>query len=158
LQQVLPQGYHLRRGYGKDRALLHKFLCQTYEELFPHQRDFSHLGRTLENYFSTDTPLWWVEWESEGKFPRIPVGCIWVGNGIDQVNGDRYAYIFLLYVSPSHRGQGVAKALLNHAENWARNRGDRQIGLMVFETNQPALNLYRNFGYQTQSLLMLKPL
>lgn len=155
---MLPQGYHLRRGYGRERSLLLKFLCQTYEELFPHQKDFSHLGKTVENYLSMDTPLWWVEGENEEMSSRTPVGCIWLGNGIDQTNGDRYAYIFLLYVSPPHRGQGIAKALLNYAETWARSRGDRQIGLMVFQANQPALNLYKNLGYQTQSLLMLKSL
>lgn len=153
---MLPQSYHLRRGYGRDRSLLLNFLWQTYKELFPQQEDFSHLEKTLENYLSTDTPLWWVDWESGESSRRTSVGCIWLGNGIDQSNGDRYAYIFLLYVSPPHRGKGIAKALLNYAETWARSRGDRQIGLMVFQANQPALNLYRNLGYQTQSLLMIK--
>jgi ribosomal protein S18 acetylase RimI-like enzyme len=47
---------------------------------------------------------------------------------------------------------------MRHAEDWARTRGDRQIGLQVFQYNQPAINLYRQLGYHTQSLLMVKPL
>lgn len=155
---MLPQGYYLRRGYNRDKALLFKFLCQTYEELFPEQSDFSHLEKTIDSYLSRDITLWWVDWKTEEQANSITVGCIWLGNGINQINGDRYAHIFLLYVIPAHRRRGIGKALLKQAETWASSRGDRQIGLMVFETNQPALNLYGNFGYQTQSLFMLKSL
>jgi ribosomal protein S18 acetylase RimI-like enzyme len=83
---------------------------------------------------------------------------LWLGNAIDQVIGDRYAYIFLLYVVPHCRQQGIGKALMRQAEDWAMARGDRQLGLQVFPHNQPALNLYSRLGYQTQSLWMVKPL
>lgn len=155
---MLPEGYQLRRGSGTERALLVKFMNWAYQELFPSQRDFSHLAKTVENYLGSNTPLWWVEAKLEGQKPGQPVACIWMGNAIDQVSGDRYAHIFLLYVSPEHRGRGIAKALMERAQNWAKARGDRQIGLMVFPSNQPALNLYSRLGYQTQSLLMVKPL
>jgi ribosomal protein S18 acetylase RimI-like enzyme len=79
-----------------------------------------------------------------------------VGNAIDQVSGDRHAHIFLLYVVPEHRRRGIGKALMQYVEKWAIARGDRQIGLQVFQSNQPALNLYNQLGYQTQSLWMLK--
>jgi ribosomal protein S18 acetylase RimI-like enzyme len=81
-----------------------------------------------------------------------------MGNAIDQVGGNRYAHVFLLYVVPEYRRRGIGSALMRHAENWARTRGDRQIGLQVFQYNQPAITLYRQLGYQTQSLLMVKPL
>jgi ribosomal protein S18 acetylase RimI-like enzyme len=158
---VLPSHYELTRGSGKDRALLIKFFYLTYQELFPTQQDFSHLATTVENYFSRDTPLWWVmvKEDTQGNpIPSKPVGVCWLGNAIDQVSGDRYAYIFLLYVSQEHRRQGIAKALIHQAQSWAKARGDRQIGLQVFYNNQPALSFYRQLGYQTQSFLMLKPL
>ncbi|MFM6038960.1 MAG: GNAT family N-acetyltransferase [Sphaerospermopsis kisseleviana] len=193
-------GYSIRRGSTLDKALLVKFIQRTYQELFPTQ-DFSHLARTVEQYFSTDTPLWWVyetqgtgnreqgtegrRQEAEGRrqeaggkyfFPvtshqspvtspqspipnpqsPVPTACLWAGNAIDQVTGDRHAHIFLLYVVPSHRRRGIAKALMQHIENWAKQRGDRQIGLQVFTSNTPALNLYQNLGYQTQSIWMIK--
>jgi ribosomal protein S18 acetylase RimI-like enzyme len=171
-------GYFIRRGSTVDKALLVKFIQRTYQELFPDQ-DFSHLARTVEQYFSTDTPLWWVYEEageqgagSRGEITQspvtnpqspipspqspVPIACLWAGNAIDQVTGSRHAHIFLLYVVPSHRRRGVGKALMQHIENWAKQRGDRQIGLQVFTANTPALNLYQNLGYQTQSLWMIK--
>jgi ribosomal protein S18 acetylase RimI-like enzyme len=128
-------------------------MAKTYEELFPEQQGFSHLRETVENYLSPETPLWWIEGRAVS-----PVACLWLGNGIDQVDGQRYTHIFLLYVKPEHRRRGIGSALMARAQQWAISRHDRAIGLQVFATNQPALNLYAGLGFQTQSLLMMKPL
>ncbi|MEJ6485166.1 GNAT family N-acetyltransferase [Nostoc punctiforme UO1] len=163
----------IRRGSTLDRALLLKFMQRTYQDLFPNE-DFSHLEQTVKQYFSSDTPLWWVEEEGEQgsrgageqgnnkKFlsstphPHPCIACLWVGNAIDQVQGNRHAHIFILYVVPEHRRRGIGTALMRYVENWAIQRGDRQIGLQVFQSNKPALNLYNQLGYQTQSLWMVK--
>ncbi|OUL33979.1 GNAT family N-acetyltransferase [Nostoc sp. 106C] len=177
-EQLLP-GYSIRLGSALDRALLVKFMQRSYQDIFP-QGDFSHLAQTVEQYFSSNTPLWWVDEEAgeegtkrggrgdAGKELSVspsyhvsassPVACLWVGNAIDQVGGSRHAHIFLLYVVPEHRRRGIGTALMRYIENWATQRGDRQIGLQVFQSNQAALNLYNQLGYQTQSLWMVKSL
>jgi ribosomal protein S18 acetylase RimI-like enzyme len=154
---LLP-GYAIEQGSTVDQALLVKFMERTYQEQFPNQ-NFSHLTRTIEQYFSRDTPVWWVYDEQETKnHHQSPIGCLWVGNAIDQVRGDRHPHIFLLYVMPEYRHRGIGKALMNYIENWAKQRGYRQIGLQVFQTNTPALDLYHQLGYQEQSLWMVKSL
>ncbi|MEH2062777.1 MAG: GNAT family N-acetyltransferase [Nostoc sp.] len=181
-EQLLP-GYIIRRGSALERSLLLKFMQRTYEDLFPNE-DFSHLEQTVKQYFSSDTPLWWVEEEGEQgagsgeqgemgetrrisnapcpipsaqfPMPNSPIACLWVGNAIDQVHGNRHAHIFILYVVPEHRRRGIGRALMRYIENWAIERGDRQIGLQVFQSNKPALNLYNQLGYQTQSIWMVK--
>ncbi|MEH2197597.1 GNAT family N-acetyltransferase [Nostoc sp.] len=184
-EQLLP-GYIIRNGSLLERSLLLKFMQRTYQDLFPNE-DFSHLEQTVKQYFSSDTPLWWVEEEGEqgsreqgagsraersnfnsppcplppAPMPLIPnsqfpIACLWVGNAIDQVQGNRHAHIFILYVVPEHRRRGIGTALMRYVENWAIQRGDRQIGLQVFQSNKPALNLYNQLGYQTQSLWMVK--
>jgi ribosomal protein S18 acetylase RimI-like enzyme len=144
-------GYSLRVGSGLDRALLLKFMQRTYQELYP-AHNFAHLVQTVEQYLSPETPLLWIEHQQK------PVACLWMGNATDQIRGDRHAYIFLLYVNPVHRRQGIGAALMKQAEDLARQRGDRQIGLQVFQQNQPALNLYEKLGYAVQSLWLTKPL
>jgi ribosomal protein S18 acetylase RimI-like enzyme len=146
-------GYRLRSGSGLDRALLVKFMQRTYQELYP-GGDFAHLARTVEQYLSAETALWWVAADADPS----AIACLWLGNAIDQVTADRHAYVFLLYVSPDHRQQGIGSALMHQAEVWAKQRGDRQIGLQVFCHNQPALNLYQKLGYHTHSIWMVKPL
>jgi ribosomal protein S18 acetylase RimI-like enzyme len=154
--------YQISRGSTKDKALLVKFMQQTYQEMSP-QQDFSHLRQTVEQYFSSETALWWVDIVTEVKnqitqtIPSSsPIGCLWMGNAIDQVTNTRYAHIFLLYVMPEYRNQGIGKKLMEQAEAWAEKRGDEQIGLQVFQKNITALRLYEQLGYQTQSLTMLK--
>lgn len=165
----LPAGYALRPGSTLDRAMLLKFMHRTYLEL-SNQNELAHLAQTVEQYFSQETPLWWVECQisehpsvPSSGFPSLssnlkPVACLWLGSAIDQLNGHRHAHIFLLYVDPQHRRQGLGTALIRQAEQWAQYRGDRQIGLQVFQSNQAALTLYHQLGYQTQSLWMVKPL
>jgi ribosomal protein S18 acetylase RimI-like enzyme len=136
---------------------------RTYQEFAP-GGDFNHIAQTVDFYLSKDTPVWWLEPDSAreeglpGFTVQNPVACLWLGNSIDQVQGDRHTHIFLLYVIPEKRRQGIGTALVSYAEAWARARGDRQLGLQVFLANQTAVKLYRKLGFQTQSLLMTKPL
>ncbi|RUT04708.1 hypothetical protein DSM106972_042770 [Dulcicalothrix desertica PCC 7102] len=132
---------------------------RTYQDIFPNQ-DFSHLSKTVEQYLSSETPLWWVNFTDTETVTQetSPVACLWMGNAIDQITGQRHAHLFLLYVVPEHRRRGVGRALMEYAQTWARARGDKQIGLQVFSSNTPALNLYNQLGFQTQSLWMIKPL
>jgi ribosomal protein S18 acetylase RimI-like enzyme len=146
------KGYAVQSGSSLDRAALLKFMRITYAELFP-GNSLAHLTATVEQYFSLDTPLWWVRDRAQ-----TVIGCLWVGVAIDQSSGVRHAHVFLLYVQPQHRRQGIAKGLMQLAEDWAKQRGDRQIGLQVFASNQPAVNLYRAFGYQVEAYSMLKQL
>jgi ribosomal protein S18 acetylase RimI-like enzyme len=146
-------GYQIRPGSTLDRAMLVKFMQRTYGELLP-GHEFSHLADTVERYLSADTLLLWVDL----GVGSAPVACLWVGNAIDQLGGYSYPYIFLLYVEPEHRRRGIAKSLMGYLENLASLRSDRQIGLQVFGSNTPALNLYQHLGYQIQSLGMIKML
>lgn len=164
----LSTGYTLRQGSLLDRALLLKFMHRTYLELAA-DNNLDHLTGTVEQYFSPETPLWWVDQPVNPSGPQSvalpssrptvsPIACLWVGTAIDQRSGDRHAHIFLLYVDPKHRRQGIGSFLMQQAEDWAFTRGDHQIGLQVFQSNQPALNLYQQLGYRVQSLWMVKPL
>jgi ribosomal protein S18 acetylase RimI-like enzyme len=167
-EDELPSGYRLRQGSTLDRALLIKFMHRTYQELAT-SHEQPHLVQTVEQYFAPETPLWWIE-PVQGdataattvgfpSSPKVtPVACLWLGTAIDQRQGDRHAHIFLLYVAPTHRRRGIGTALMRQAEGWAKARGDRQIGLQVFQSNQAALSLYQQLGYQTQSLWLVKSL
>ena len=147
-------GYCLRQGSGLDRSLLVNFLSKTYEELAGTQ-SFTHLADTVDRHLSPETPLWWVEAAPPASGP---VACLWLGNAVDQQQGDRHGYILVLYVLPEHRRRGIATALLKTAQAWAQARGDRQIGLQVFADNAAALALYRKLGYQPQAFWLTKPL
>ncbi len=72
-----------------------------------------------------------------------PAGC-----GGVQLFGAEYGELKRMYVRPAFRGQGIAKQLLEHLEDYTR---DQQIGLLRLETGihqHAAIGLYERMGYQ----------
>lgn len=171
MSDLLIPGYQLTIGSTLDRAMLVKFMNNTYRELFP-DFNINHLADTVEQYLSSETPLWWVRTLPNNTLQddqdinyglpsqRLsPVGCLWLGSGINQVGGDRMAHILLLYIQPAHRRRGLGQALMEYAEQWAKSTNNRPyqgMSLQVFTNNQPAINLYEKLGYQSQSIMMTK--
>jgi ribosomal protein S18 acetylase RimI-like enzyme len=148
-------GYRLRQGGRGDRSRLITFMHRALVELGA-ENDVAQVAVTVDAHLAPDTPIWWVD----GPAGEVsgPVACLWLGNAQDQRRGDRHGYVLLLYVDPAHRRRGLATALLDQAEAWAQQRGDRQIGLQVFPDNAAAMALYRQRGYDTASLWLAKSL
>ena len=59
----------------------------------------------------------------------------------------RKGWINRLAVSPECRRQGVARELINAAENALKKRGASVIGALIFETNEKSLNFFEKVGY-----------
>jgi ribosomal protein S18 acetylase RimI-like enzyme len=60
------------------------------------------------------------------------------------------AHITQLCVAPSHRGQGLGRALLNYAARHLRRSGTAAITLTVTESNRPAVALYEEAGFEVK--------
>jgi ribosomal protein S18 acetylase RimI-like enzyme len=149
------KGYRLMRGDRRDRALLITFMHRALVELGAGD-NLGQVTAAVDAHLAPDTPIWWVD-RPAGEVSG-PIACLWLGNAQDQRQGDRHSYVLLLYVDPAHRRRGLATALLDQAEAWAQQRGDRQIGLQVFPDNTAAMALYRQRGYDTASLWLAKSL
>ncbi|MNC40116.1 putative acetyltransferase YhhY [compost metagenome] len=50
-------------------------------------------------------------------------------------------------------GYGIGYSLLQQATAWADANGVVKISLTVLETNEPAISLYRKFGFETEGIL-----
>jgi len=57
-----------------------------------------------------------------------------------------------LMVAATHRRRGVGRALLEQAVEWAESAGVRKLELHVFPWNEPAIALYRSFGFEREGL------
>jgi len=56
--------------------------------------------------------------------------------------------ILTIVTDPAHRRSGIARALLEAAEQTARSEGVGLVFLEVAEDNEPAITLYRSSGYK----------
>lgn len=157
--------YRLEAGSSLQRARLVKFMQRAYREMghAPDAADTgTHLADTVQRHLSPKSKLWWlIDGQTAAQsigLPGIhtlePVGCLWMGEAIDQRTGNKQAYVFLLYVAPQHRHQGLGTALMHHAQSWAKEQGYQQMSLQVFEDNEAAMKLYAKLGYQSQAKWM----
>ena len=55
-----------------------------------------------------------------------------------------------LMVASDARRQGVGRALLEAAVDWARGAGIQKLELHVFPWNEPAIQLYEKFGFERE--------
>ena len=76
----------------------------------------------------------------------------------DDVTGQPQAYVVYVAVQPEYRRRGVARRLLERAEQEARARGLAVMALAVTESNRKARTLYRTAGYLTERRLLIKDL
>lgn len=86
------------------------------------------------------------------------VGFIHLQRTADFFTGRSNCHISDLAVAPEHEGNGVGKALLAHAEAWARAHHCQLVTLAVFPGNTRARALYEATGYAPDLLRLAKPL
>jgi len=71
-----------------------------------------------------------------------------VGSGVLSVEGD-VAGLFDIVTEPAYRGQGIGTEVVATLLARAWERGARTAFLQVNDDNEPALSIYRRFGFDT---------
>lgn len=87
-----------------------------------------------------------------------PIGIVAIHPDADYFTGHPRAYVDVLVVAPEAEGRGMGRALLRHAEEWARRYGCREVVLDVFATNEDAIAFYERCGFRPDHIRMAKPL
>ena len=86
------------------------------------------------------------------------LGAIALVPDADWFTGHPRAYVNVLVVAEEAEGRGVGRALMDHAERWARGRGCLEVCLDVFADNAGAVAFYERLGYRPDHVRMAKPL
>lgn len=85
-----------------------------------------------------------------------PAGCLHVLTRTDFFTLKPHGHISVIAVTKAAEGRGVGKALMAHAEDWARGIGHDHLTLSVFPANTRALALYKRHGYEVELISMRK--
>jgi GNAT superfamily N-acetyltransferase len=84
------------------------------------------------------------------------VGFLHLQKTQDFFNGRTNCHISDVAVAAGQEGRGIGRALLAHAEDWARQHGCHLVTLALFPGNERARRLYDAAGYDIDLLRMAK--
>ena len=65
-----------------------------------------------------------------------------------------YFVLYDLFVAPSARRQGIARALMNAASEWAKTQGAARLDLETARDNVPGQALYKDLGYKLDEVFL----
>jgi ribosomal protein S18 acetylase RimI-like enzyme len=85
-----------------------------------------------------------------------PAGALLMWTLEDYFSQQWHAHVSVIAVTQPAEGRGVGRALMNHAEHWARSRGYSSLTLSVFAGNRRAQALYERAGYTIEMHRMIK--
>jgi len=151
----------MRRARRADLALIWPATLQTVWDDLPEDERAGLDRRTWENHFRKKIEAF-VEgnrterWIAEGPSGET-LGYVILGES-GFLTPETHAFLYDIWVAPDHRDQGIGKALVDWASNWARERGHRKIKLEVGEGNERARHVYESLGFRAERRYMGKPL
>ena len=141
----------IRLATATDRAFLQQVAERLADFDLPSSRtadeiaeaDRSALNKALDHPIS-GTELFVAEMNGQRA------GCLLMWTLQDYFSGGWHSHISVIAVTREAEGKGVGRALMDHAEAWARGRGHHTITLSVFENNRRAQSLYERLGYTSE--------
>ena len=86
------------------------------------------------------------------------LGLIHLHAATEHYEREEHGHVEELIVAPGGEGRGVGRALMEKAEEWARERGYRWLTLNVFAQNLRAREVYKRLGYGEDMLKYVKEL
>ncbi|MEA3438696.1 MAG: GNAT family N-acetyltransferase [Chloroflexota bacterium] len=96
--------------------------------------------------------------EQDGRLIGLVVVIVRVASDIPILVPRTFALIENICVDRDHRNQGIGRALVEHAQLWAKEKGADSIELTVYEFNNEAWQFYESMGYFTESRRMTRKL
>lgn len=116
----------------------------------------SHLRGDLRRHLLDEPPgsYMFIAEDNDGE----PAALLHLQKSSDLLSGKPTVHISDLAVPVTREGQGIGRALLVWAENWAREHGAAALTLNVFPGNARAQALYARNGFQTDLLKLVRPL
>ena len=108
----------------------------------------------LADALSSDDSTIFVAADDDGR----PLGFIHLTTADDYYDATPTAHVADVVVAGDAAGRGVGTALMERAEQWAREQGFAMLTLNVFTANRRARDLYAKLGFAEEWIRCLKRL
>lgn len=122
-------------------------LFDAYRQFYDQAADLSAATSFIEQRLMLEDSVIFLARNSSGE----AIGFVQLYPSFSSVAMKRTWILNDLFVSANSRQQGVAKALLNHAEQFAEASAAQAIRLATAVSNSPAKALYEALGYEKMS-------
>jgi ribosomal protein S18 acetylase RimI-like enzyme len=144
----------IRRCDRADLAALRQIAWETYDETFRCMNSAQTMDAYLQEAFSPArlaaelanpaSEFWFL------FFGEELAGYLKVNDAPAQsdLNDPRSLEVERIYVRRAHKGKGLGRALMRHAESLARTRGRATLWLGVWEKNADAIAFYGKMGFR----------
>ena len=119
-------------------------LLALWTEIFPAESPHNDPQTSLDKKLRTDRDLLLVALIDD----RV------IGSVMGGYDGHR-GWIYSLAVSPSHRRQGIASALMRTIEKKLKERGCLKVNLQVVASNAKVALLYEGLGYKVEERISM---
>ncbi len=147
----------VRAAQADDRTFVHS-LIERFLGTTPQWRTDDELISATEREFARA-----FDAKSENEIMLVcedaggdRLGFAWVVRDVDFFTGESHAHVSEIAVTQD--GAGAGRALMEAAEKWAIERGDRYISLNVQARNVSAHGFYLHLGYSVEKVSYAKPL
>lgn len=132
--------YHTGKLLFGQESLYEALKCADKENVFPTGTDIVAYSQKLRKFanFSTIT---------DNTNGQIMAFAAFYDNNLKE----KIAYLSFIYVYKPYRGQHLAKQLVQYIINYLQAKCFKYFKLEVHQNNDAAINLYRQFGFETLS-------
>ena len=154
----MPESLHIRPATLADEAFIRAVMPRLVEFGPPPWREAAQLTATdvavlLESLRQPTPERSVLIAERQGQ----PLGLLHLAVLTDFYQ-QRHGHVADLAVAAEAEGQGIGRALLEYAEDWARRQGFPWLTLSVFAGNERARAVYEHAGFQQDIVKYLKVL
>lgn len=147
----------LRPPTGEDAEVMHDMFIRMFiEEQYTSRLDLPEFEQIIDNFYHTCVKQFGTEGQMLADVEGETAGFMWVVKINHFITQEPMGMVGNVYVYEKHRRKGIARKLMEWAEDWSKERGCTRMTLNVFSNNAGAVNLYERLGYKMISQTMEK--
>jgi ribosomal protein S18 acetylase RimI-like enzyme len=126
---------------GNDERALRRLLKAFHEWMVEHQDGYALEAELAEDFHSLERAA--ESWAWIARHDETPAGCVLLYGVTDDL-----AEFRRLWVSPTHRGAGIGRALIRRVVEKADSQGYATLGLTTPPWSEAAQALYESTGFE----------